>query len=258
MKYPGKAFWIVILLPACLISCYTPKAVYQSTGAILVLDSVSAPYIDSAMYYQVESYKKALDAEMNEVIGYTETQMFRDIPQGLLNNFVADIVLNKGNEAYRPSDGQAIDFCLLNYGGLRSSLPKGNITRGNVFELMPFENEMIVVTISGEKTKNLFEYLSRKNNWGMPVSGIKLTVKENEVVDVKIQGKSLDLSRNYKVLTSDYLATGGDKMDFFLQAIAYEPLNLRIREVIIEYIVKQSAQGKTAKSQIDDRFIVIE
>lgn len=258
MKYPGKAFWIVILLSASLTSCYTPKEVYKSTGDILVLDSVRAPYIDSAVYYQVENYKKALDAEMNEVIGHTETQMYRDIPQGLLNNFVADLVLNKGNEAYRPSDGQAIDFCLLNYGGLRSSLPKGNITRGNVFELMPFENEMIVVTISGEKTKNLFEYLSRKNNWGMPVSGIQLKVKDNEVIEVKIQGKSLDLSRNYKILTSDYLATGGDKMDFFLQAIAYEPLNLRIREVIIEYFINQSAQGKVAKSQIDDRFIVIE
>ena len=63
----------------------------------------------------------------------------------------------------RPSNNHHIDFCLLNNGGLRTSLPQGNITRRKIFELMPFENELVVVTISKEKMTDLKAYLKNYN-----------------------------------------------------------------------------------------------
>ena len=189
---------------------------------------------------------------MSEVLAYSAHAMSRATPEGLLNNFVADLCFDIARDLYEPADNQPIDFCLLNYGGLRASLPAGPVSMANVFELMPFENEMVVVHLSAEKVLELLDYLA-ESAVGMPVSGIRLKIADNRVEDVRIGGKAFDPERTYKVLTSDYLAGGGDNMTFFLNPLDYELLGMRIRDAIIMHMREQHAKGQEIESSLDGR-----
>ena len=187
---------------------------------------------------------------MNEVliVSAEEFPKERGIPETKLGNLVADLSLEIANKLYNPTDNHNIDFCLLNNGGLRTSLPKGEITRGKIFELMPFENELVVVTITKPNLVTLIEYL--KSVGGQPISG-GLTIKsESGIADVVADWSNY---RSIKILTSDYLANGGDNMNFFLNPIKIEPIGIKLRDAIIQYCKEQNKQGKQLVGKLDGR-----
>lgn len=205
----------------------------------------------------ISAYRSQLDEEMNQVLANSPFAMRKASPEGLLNNFIADLVLEVADDLYKPEDGQEIDFCLLNYGGLRANLPEGPITRARVFEIMPFENEMVVLTLSGDKAYELFEYVARSDK-GMPISGLKIGARNGSLGHVLIQGKEFDRLRNYKVVTSDYLAEGGDRMRFFLDPLNTEMVGMRIRDAIILFMERETASGKELFSELDGRIYFME
>lgn len=188
---------------------------------------------------------------MNNVLGVSDDALLKGLPEGTLGDFVSDAVLKKTNDAYHPADHLPADICLLNNGGLRSQLPKGKLTLGNIFELMPFENEIVVLTLSGEKTKQLFESLVENN--GAPFSGAKVKGKGKKMTDLEIGGKPFDVNKTYKVATSDYLAGGGDKYNFFAAPIKTETLSYKLRDAIVDYIKDETKKGNTIKATIDGR-----
>jgi len=116
---------------------------------------------------------------------------------------------------------------------------------------MPFENQLVVITLSSEKTNELFEYLSKKG--GDPISNATVGIKEDQPVNIMINGQPFENDRNYKVLTTDYLARGGDKMNFFFDPIAYELVGIKLRDAMIEYFEKMSVQNKSIDAQIEGR-----
>jgi 2',3'-cyclic-nucleotide 2'-phosphodiesterase (5'-nucleotidase family) len=244
----GRVFFLLFFLWSCGPS---QQPVYVE-GTLIAVDSLQVqdknPGIDSV----IASYRDALEDQMNEVLAYSAQTMSRGTPEGLLNNFVADLCLEIGRDLYRPGDGHQIDFALLNYGGLRASIRQGPVTLSNVFELMPFENEMVVLTLSPEKTLELFDYLA-ETSVGMPVSGLRINIENNEVKEVSIRGEEFDPDRNYKVLSSDYLAGGGDNMTFFLDPVHIEVLDMKIRDAIIKHLRQQDKEGKEIKSSLDGR-----
>ncbi len=210
---------------------------------------------DSAFTAEISPYKNHMDKTMNEVLNFSEVAMTKDNPEGLLGNFVADLILKKSNDYYHPEDGKKINLCILNNGGLRTSLPKGEITRGKVFELMPFENELSVVTISGKSFKMLFEYLAKTG--GAPVSGIKMGIENEQPVLMEVNGKLFDSTSTFKVVTSDYLANGGDKYSFFSNPLNREDLKIKVRDAIIEFIVEEKEKGKSINSTFDGRIYYV-
>lgn len=249
-KSKGILFLFALIL-VVFGSCTDRSREFSFEGHTVLLDTVNAAK-DPVQEEIIQGYRESLEADMNRVLVYSEHVMERGTPEGTLNNFVADLVFDLGQQIYHPQDGKPIDFCLLNYGGLRVPLPEGEITYGRVFELLPFENEMVVITLSGEKTYELFEYLASSSK-GMPVSGIELIISDESPESILIQGQQFDRSRNYKVLTSDYLAGGGDSMNFFLQPINYELLGKRVRDAIILQMQNVHAKGEKISAELDQR-----
>lgn len=208
--------------------------------------------IDSSIIEQqqakqlIEPYKIALYSEMNEVlvISAMEFPKEKGKPETLLGNLVADLSLEIITKKFPESK---IDFCLLNNGGLRTSLPSGEITKGKIFELMPFDNELVMVTLSTEKAKELIQYIY--NVGGQPISGA--------VINFNFSVDSIFNQLNWKtpinILTTDYLATGGDKMDFFINPIKIESTQFKLRDAIIEYCTAEHKKGKQLTSQLDGR-----
>ncbi len=248
--------FLQILAFVLLISCESTKeSEITVEGYLIELDTLINK--DKKFDSIIGIYRHDLERELNEVIAYSEHVMERGTPEGLLNNFVADLVYNIGKELYDPDDENQINFCLLNYGGLRTSLPAGPITKANVFELLPFENELIVITLSGEKTWELFKYLA-ESEYGMPISGAKLGIANNKPKEVLINDEVFDRTKEYKVLTSDYLAEGGDNMDFFIQPLDSELIGMRVRDAIILHMKRINEQGKKISSRLDSRIYYID
>ncbi len=253
MKRLLQSLGLTILLLAAINGC-THKVhvtnVEAGTVAIRTTDSLS----DSATHAILLPYKLRLDSQMNQVLGTVEMAMPKETgkTETLLGNWVADICLVKAKQYYRSDDGQQPDICLLNNGGLRTSIPQGPVTRGKIYELMPFDNELVVLTITGKKAKDLFAYIAATG--GQPSSGFTMIIKSDKTPGaITIGGQPFDENKNYKVVTSDYLALGGDKMNFFNAPVKNEVVGKKIRDGLIEYCLEQTQKGLPLKSQLDKR-----
>lgn len=252
-KFYISALFIAISL---IVAC-SPSTKYVGKNSSIAVDSTITA--NDKAEQLIKPYKEKLDAEMNEVlvISSEEFPKERGKTQTKLGNLVADLSLEVAQKMY-PSN---IEFCLLNFGGLRTSLPKGEITRGKIFELMPFENELIVVTISESKFDELCTYLSKSPQpisffWGsIVISEDNYKLYEDIEVDAEDDPLTLKKIKTYKILTSDYLANGGDNMTFFANPIKTEKVGIKLRDAIIQYCKEQNEKGKQLKGVIDNRIV---
>ncbi|HOY31155.1 MAG TPA: 5'-nucleotidase [Bacteroidales bacterium] len=238
-----------IFLTSCATRFYLQED--KTQGTVIKVDTVNVPESDSAILKFIEPYKKQLDAQMDEVLAYSDMAMKKSLPEGLLNNFVSDLVLKMGNVYLKKLNKDTASVCILNSGGLRSDLPMGSITVRNVFELMPFENEMVAVTIDGKNTKKMFDFIAKKG--GVPLSGAVMSINADTAAFVSVGKQSLNNNKNYTIITSDYLALGGDDMTFFSAPVSYIPLEIKIRDAIIEYLKTETSKKKTITTQLDKR-----
>jgi 2',3'-cyclic-nucleotide 2'-phosphodiesterase (5'-nucleotidase family) len=191
-----------------------------------------------------------MEIDMNVVLAESEYPMERGVPESRLGNFVSDVCMIEAEKIYNTSTNKQIDFAFFNNGGLRRALPKGKITKGDVFELMPFENELVVLTLDAIRVKKIFNFIASKE--GAPVSGTKFQIKDKEAFNIFIRNKPLDSIQTYHVLTSDYLANGGDSYDFIVEA-PRESLNLKVRDALIQYLTKAGVEKKIINVNIDGR-----
>lgn len=206
---------------------------------------------DAEIAALIAPYQSKLNGEMNAVLIQSDDEAIKGQPEGKLGNLIADITLAQTNVVLKAQNKPLADICMLNNGGLRTSLPKGDITMGKIFELMPFENEIAILTLSGEKTEGLFNYIAIAK--GMPLAGARLVIKDEKPTQITINGQPFDKTKTYRVATSDYLAGGGDKMRFFAAPLAYEMANKKLRDAIADYMEEENKKGNTLKPKLDGR-----
>lgn len=205
--------------------------------------------VDSSIIRTYQPYKLKLDSQMNEVLGYSDNELTKKLVGGesSLGNFFADAALVEARKT-----SPQIDFTMPSTnGGLRNDLPLGAITLSNVFELMPFENELIVFELKGSDVQTLLDYIARTG--GQPVGGLTMKIKAKKPVDVRIGGQPFDPAKNYSVLTSDYIAGGGDGISSFKNPVSSKVLKLKIRDALIQYIKETKIKGVKISSKLDGR-----
>lgn len=213
----------------------------DSLGQVKAIDSFVAPFrdhvnknLDSVISFSADLYSKT-DGELNTAIG----------------NMMADLVYEQAEPIFRSRTGKSIDMVLLNHGGIRAILPQGPITTRTAYEIMPFENSIVVVEMRGRAMDSLFNYLIRAKR-AHPVAGLELWLDENDNILIKeIGGKPFSPDSLYSVATNDYLYYGGDRMNFFKAGDSMHVLNYKIRNAMIDYFRKYD----TIKPQRDNRFI---
>ncbi|MFT4095096.1 MAG: 5'-nucleotidase [Niabella sp.] len=213
----------------------------------------AASGFDSATYRLYAPYKQKLDSEMHTVIGYAETALTKsfDEPETNLGNFFSDAILTEA----RAIDS-TIDFVFATTkGGLRIDLPKGNITLEAIYELMPFENELWAITLKGTDVQKVLDFIARTK--GQPVAGLRIAIQDKKPSLVYINDKAFDNTQTYRVVTSDYLLGGGDKVEGFAGAIEKKELHLKSRDALIRYITKLTGTGKNINSITDGRITII-
>ena len=202
--------------------------------------------VDSSYIRMLMPYKDSLNKQMNIVLGFATNTMYKTQPECALGNLLADCVKTMAAKKYN----RKVDIGMVNFGGIRSYISKGEVTVGKIFELMPFDNLLILQELRGDTLQSLLNRVAEKGGW--PVSGLTMQIKDNKALNIFIDGKPLDPNAIYIVANSDYVANGGDDCNM-LKGIPQISAGYIIRDVIIEYISNINAQGLPVDAKTEKR-----
>ena len=242
------------LLITCFIWIASCKTNYVPTSfeARNLSVSSSENQLDSQIVRMYLPFKNKLEKDMGRVISRTEKEMFKQKPESYLTNFLADLLLFEAKiEAEKSNLKINPNISYFNYGGIRSFLPEGEITVGNVFELMPFENEMVFIQLSGNQIQEFLNQLAQKG--GDSVGGVRFLISNEKAKNIKINGVDLKLSEKYWIVTNDYVADGGDGLTIFTKRFKIIKSGIKIRSLIINHLEKIHKKGEVIKVELDGR-----
>ncbi|HEY4617223.1 MAG TPA: 5'-nucleotidase [Flavobacterium sp.] len=185
----------------------------------------------------IKPYRERINQDLDSVLAYCPETLAKSSGkwQTTIGNLMSDVILNRANVVFKARANKTIDICLLNQGGIRAILPKGNVTARNAFEIMPFENSLVVVALKGEQVLDMVSYFIHEKQ-PHPLSGMTFTIdKDNQPENILVQGKPIEINKVYYVGTNDYLANGGDNMSFFKKGIQTYDLDYKLRNILIDY-----------------------
>jgi len=211
--------------------------------------------VDSLEAY-IAPYREHVDEVLNAPLCYApETLSKTDGKRNSsMGNLMADILLKEADKVLRLRENIRVDMAIMNHGGIRTAISKGPVSERTAYEVMPFENGLVVAALKGNTVAEMVDFL-RQAEVPHPVSGLKIRLdSEGNLEFLRIQGKPLDPEKTYYVATSDYLIGGGDRMTFFQQHEALYKTDYKIRNAMVDYF----KEIDTLRSRVDDRFIQIE
>lgn len=184
----------------------------------------------------IKPYRVNIDKDLNEVLAYAPKTIDKvgewQTPMG---NLLSDITLKRSEAIFNSREKKSIDICLLNNGGIRTIIAKGNVTTRAAFEIQPFENTAQVIGMKGVQIMEIVDYIIKEKK-PHPLSGMTFTIdKNNAAKNILVQGKPLEKDKIYYVVSSDYLINGGDNMNFFKKGVEKYDLDYKLRNIIIDY-----------------------
>lgn len=210
----------IFIFGAGLLACSSVNTAFVSENNTQVDASLGGnTKIDSI----IQPYKDSLEKEMSEVIATSLYDYTVARPGSALGNWVADAIFVNQTKNVRIS---IPIFCLLNTGGIRSTINHGEVTMGDLYKLMPFDNEVVWVKLPAEQLPSIEEYL--KISGGEPISNATMSFGK-----LNLNGWTQHTTE-FWVITSDYLKNGGDKMNFFSKAVEVNSSGKLLRDVLIE------------------------
>ncbi|MFM1894430.1 MAG: 5'-nucleotidase C-terminal domain-containing protein [Flavobacteriales bacterium] len=192
----------------------------------------------------IQPFSDSLSAQMGEIIGRADTSFDLAYPNSNLMNWAADALLQQETQAVKMREPVVV---LLNAGGLRSSLNRGNITVGDLFKLMPFDNVVAWVRLPVQCLPEI------EKNLAQQAKGVALANARFEKGKFIVQNL-LPEHTHITFITSDYLVFGGDNMQFFMQPGSTEPPTItqrNLRDVLINAVKQQG----TLLNRTEKRYI---
>jgi 2',3'-cyclic-nucleotide 2'-phosphodiesterase (5'-nucleotidase family) len=198
---------------------------------------------------------------LNAVLGRLDGTLKKDgAGAGSLGNFVTD-----GIRAYAQAKlGKPVTLVIMNSGGLRKNeISPGELRASDIFELLPFENALVVLEVNGAQLAKLLQVATRDAQ-----AGARIQFKWNDqnraefisgkLVDEKGQEQEIEPRKIYTIVTIDYLVRLGSGSYALLQeAKSMTPLNITIRDSIMDYVKAETAAGRSIRSRIDNRFVQV-
>lgn len=234
-----SAYFVILLTFISLVSCKSKNYYNYMIEGTKVNINQNYKSEDKIEAY-VSPYRTHINSDLDSVLAFCPETLDKSKGKWETNIglFMANVTFELVNPIFEKRENKSIDICLLNHGGIRSTIPKGNITTRTAFNIMPFENSVIIVGLNGIKIKELAQhFISEKKPH--PLHGLKIFINKNsEITTIEINGKPVEDSRTYYVATSDYLANGGDSMTFFTESTIKYDLDYKLRNLFIDYFKK--------------------
>ncbi|QBA64376.1 5'-nucleotidase C-terminal domain-containing protein [Muriicola soli] len=235
-----------------LSSCTDRSSHLQSiTGKQLSIDSSIA--VDDSVEAYLKPYRDRVNAVLDSTLAFAPRNI--DKRDGKLNssqgNLMADIILTQAAPIFKSRTGEDVDLALMNYGGIRNVISAGPVTARTAYEVMPFENYIVVLQISGSVVREMVNYLVSSDR-PQPMSGLQIVLNgEGRLQEVTIQGVPLDEEKTYNLATINYLLEGGGNADFLINNTGVTDLNYLLRNAMIDYFKSVD----TLRASVDNRFI---
>ena len=221
----------------CLCAC-SPKLAVNVEQIKITKEQLA----DSSLTAFIAPFKQEMDAQMRLKIAESEHDFIVKRPSSNLMNWMADAVFINQTRNVRLSHPV---FCLLNTGGIRSSIGKGDVLLNDLFKVMPFDNTIVWAKIPITSLEKISAYLIKSG--GEPISNVKM--KNGQLI---LSGVGEKASVNYFwVITSNYLFNGGDNMNFFQDAVETIETKTLIRDVLIQEAKFQEILLNDPKSRIE-------
>ena len=236
----------------------TTKARPETRARLLTVDSnipddpdvvkIIAPYADKVR-------------ELSKVIGRLEGGLSKTgVGGGSLGNFVTDAIRAQAQAKL----GKPVVLAMVNNGGLRKNeIAAGELRASDIFELLPFENALVAVDVTGAQLANILQVVTRDAQ-----SGARIQFKWNDrdrpefisgkLVDANGKEQEIDPNQSYTILTISYLMELKSGAYAILQeAKNVTPLNITLRDAVIDYVKAETAAGRTVHSVVDNRFVQV-
>lgn len=230
--------FVLFLTFAGLVSC-GPKRDYNSRieGKKIPVSNEYAEVQEIENF--IAPYREHINNDLDSILAYSPETLDKSKSinkwQTTIGNLMADVTFEKADKVFYMREQKHVDICLLNHGGIRAVIPQGNITARTAYEVMPFENSLIIMALKGEQINEIADYIISEKK-PHPLSGMKIILdKQGIIQSVTVQGKPVDANRTYYVATSDYLSGGGDNMVFFKKALGSYDMDYKLRNMYIDY-----------------------
>ncbi len=231
-----------------------PTARYRSRYQTVCLDSTFDHKIDRKLARYVSARKGRLDKRMNVKVGSSDEAMFSSAPQSSLSNFLTDLLLAKA-PAY--ADSRPCDVAILNFGGIRSCFPKGDITVGDVYKVSPFDNYIVTVTLSGGELQRVIERF-RYSQMNAAYSGMEIQFRNDVPEKALVGGRPIAPDSLYRLVTLNFISGGGDGIlsDIKFESCCYT--SAVFRDFVIAELQNMTRKGLVVSGREDARAVSLD
>jgi 2',3'-cyclic-nucleotide 2'-phosphodiesterase (5'-nucleotidase family) len=244
-------FILLLLFVLSLSGCATYR-LDKSQTANIHLDSLITISPSAKVEKMIQPYREKVNADMTEVLCKSSEALIGGRPESPLTNYCADLTLEESNRfCAEKHQGIKIDVSMINRGGLRIPLPKGEIKTMTMFELMPFENEIVFLKLKGDVMLAFVNHLAERGGEG--VGGLRFGIKDNKAVQPLIGGKPIDPTGSYWLVTSDYIANGGDGSEILSKTMERIDTGIKARDLFIQHFRRLGKEGKVLTAKTDGR-----
>ncbi len=242
------------LAAALLSACHTSRQVVSVERQRILVDARYDAQPDRRAAEFLAPYKHTVDSVMGPVVGRTTHYMTAQRPEGDLSNLLADILVWAGKDY-----GEQPVFGIYNMGGVRAALPQGEVTYGDVLDVAPFENKIAFATLSGAEVLELFREIARVGGEGLS-HAVRLVIDgKGQLLEATLNGEPVDPTKDYRIVTIDYLLGGTDSMTTFKKCRdihSPQQVENNSRFVIMNYFREQARQGREVDARIEGRVTV--
>lgn len=239
------------LLAACLLFFYTVRAqapVEVKYKNYTVDRSVKE---DSKMLSLLQPFTDSVDRFINSTIAFSNVTMYKKQPESALGNLMTDAMKVYASKKFNTN----VDAAFINYGSIRSYIPKGEIKLQTLYDLCPYDNFIVIQKIDGNKLHQLLDLIANKGGW--PCSGIRMKIKYRKASEILVNGAQLNDTSVYTIAVSDYLAKGGEGCTM-LKDIAQQNKNVLYKEALVDFVRSFTAAGKPLSATLENRIENVE
>jgi 2',3'-cyclic-nucleotide 2'-phosphodiesterase (5'-nucleotidase family) len=242
MYFKRIFFWMpLVLLVSSCATIYQPKKVIYHDYRI---NNKTTP-ADTVVLNLVSSYGDSIHKIMNVVVAENAQTLEKKQPNGSLGLVLVDAIREMATLKYEVT----VDAAFINNGGIRiPAVQKGAISVGKVFEIMPFDNLVILQKLNGKTLKEFLNLIARKGGW--PVSGVSFTITNGVANNILISNKPIEDNTIYTIANSDYIANGGDDAEM-LKKLPQINRNILMRDLFLDFFKSKTKKGEKVMAPTD-------
>ncbi len=254
-KYGKKLGYIKIDLDA--LKSLTPDR--YDYELIDVTDRFPEDKLDPKIRAFIAPYKHVVDSVNNRVIGRSLYDLNSDDRNGGYANWAADYARWFGQlvlDSINGRDGMPLrlDLGVMNVGGIRQNMPKGDVTEGEILATFPFANRMVITAVKGADIIDALKVAAKKGGEGISGNVRVVVDNDNNLKRVVIDGREMDPEKIYNVATIDYVAAGNDDLAGFGRGKLLWRDNVEMAVPMLRYVNHLTRLGLPIAPDMNGRF----